>query len=301
MLEIGFIGAGVVGTALATGLSRKGCKVTAVCSRSAASAERLAESLPHCQVYRSAQEAADAAELIFITTPDDVISKVAGEVRWRPGKSVVHCSGAHSLDILAPAKKAGAAVGSFHPLQTFANVAQAIENLPGSTFALEAQEPLRSTLRELASLLQGDWVELKPGDKVLYHAAAVFACNYMVTLVKLATDLWQNLGIPQDQAVKALLPLLHGTINNIGNVGLPGCLTGPISRGDSGTISKHLAALKSRNPSLLAVYKELGLNTIPIALAKGRIDEHKAEELRKLLNHAEPFTALEKTGEEVRK
>ena len=301
MLEIGFIGAGVVGTALATGLSREGCKVTAVYSRSSASAERLAQSLPGCRVYRSAQEAADAAELIFITTPDDVISRVAHEVRWRPGKSVVHCSGAHSLDILAAAKKAGATVGSFHPLQTFASVKQAIENLPGSTFALEAQEPLRATLKELASLLQGDWVELKPGDKVLYHTAAVFACNYMVTLVKLAADLWQNLGIPQGQAVKALLPLLHGTINNIGNVGLPGCLTGPISRGDSGTISKHLAALKSRNPSLLAVYKELGLNTIPIALAKGRIDEHKAEELRKLLNHTEPFAALEKAGEEVRK
>ena len=301
MLKIGFIGAGVVGTALATGLSRKGCEVVAVYSRSLSSAEKLAKSLPHCKVCRSAQEAADAAELTFITTPDDVIATVAAEVRWRPGKSVVHCSGAHSLDILAPAEEDGASVGSFHPLQTFASVAQAIKNLPGSTFALEAGEPLRSTLKELASLLQGDWVELQPGDKVLYHTAAVFACNYMVTLVKLATDLWQNLGIPREQAVKALLPLLHGTINNIGNVGLPGCLTGPISRGDSGTISKHLAALESRNPELLAVYKELGLNTIPIALDKGRIDEPKAEELRKLLNHTEPVGALGKTGEEVRK
>lgn len=301
MLEIGFIGAGMVGTALATGLSRKGCSPTAGSSRSLASAEKLAKSLHNCNVYRSAQEVADASALIFITTPDDVISKVANEVRWHSGKSVVHCSGAHSLDVLDAAKEAGANVGSFHPLQTFANVNQAIENLPGSTFALEAQEPLLSTLKELASTLDGDWVELKPGDKVLYHAAAVFACNYMVTLTKMAIDLWQALGIPEEQALKALVPLLRGTINNIGNIGLPDCLTGPISRGDSGTISKHLAAIKLKNPQLLTTYKELGLNTIPIALAKGSIDEHKAEELRKLLNHAEPLAALSTTKEEVKK
>ena len=283
MVKIGFIGAGTTGTALAVRLSQKGCPVVAVSSRTLSSAQKLAGLVPDCQVYHTAQELADVAELVFITTPDDVIAQVCREVRWRGGQSVVHCSGAHSVDILEAAKKLGADVGSFHPLQTFAGVNQAIENLPGSTFALEAEEPLLSILKELTSLLNGSWVELKPGDKVLYHAAAVFACNYLVTLVKLALDLWQDFGVSSKDATRALLPLLEGTINNINNIGLPNCLTGPVARGDLGTIERHLSALEAKSHSLLITYKELGLQTIPIALAKGKVNEQKAEEMKALL------------------
>jgi predicted short-subunit dehydrogenase-like oxidoreductase (DUF2520 family) len=283
MLKTGFIGAGTTGTALAVRLSQKKWPVVAVSSRTLSSAQRLARRVPNCQVCHTAQELADIAELVFITTPDDVIAQVCSKVRWRKGQSVVHCSGAHSVDILEPAKKLGAAVGSFHPLQTFADVDQAIENLPGSTFVLEAEEPLLSTLKELTRFLNGNWVRLKPGDKVLYHAAAVFACNYLVTLVKLALDLWQNFGISSQDATRALLPLLRGTINNIDNIGLPNCLTGPIARGDLGTIERHLSALEDRSPSLLTTYKELGLQTIPIALAKGKVNEQKAKEMKALL------------------
>ena len=283
MVRIGFIGAGTVGTALAVGLSQRGCPVVAVSSRSLASAEKLAQRVNDCQVCRTSQGVADAAQLVFITTPDDVIAGVASEIQLHEGQGVVHCSGAHSVDILEPAKRLGANVGSFHPLQTFASVNQAIENLPGSTFALEAEEPLLSELKELASVLDGSCVELKPGDKVLYHAAAVFACNYLVTLVKLAVDLWRDFGVPPKEATKALLPLLKGTVNNIDNIGLPHCLTGPIARGDLSTIGKHLNALKAKDSELLITYKELGLQTIPVALAKGRIDEHRAEEMEVLL------------------
>jgi len=287
MLKIGFIGAGTTGTALAVRLSQRGCPVVAVFSRSLSSAQRLAKLVANCQICHTHQEVADAAEIVFITTTDDAIARVASEVQWHAGQSVVHCSGADSVDILEPAKKLGASAGSFHPLQTFASVNQAVDNLPGSTFALEAQEPLLSRLKELASLLNGDWVELKPGDKVLYHAAAVFVSNYLVTLVKLALDLWQDFGVSPKEATKALLPLLKGTINNIDNIGLPHCLTGPISRGDLGTIGKHLSALKAQNSSLLTTYKELGLQTIPVASAKGKIDEHKAGELKDLLSYHE--------------
>ena len=283
MIKIGFIGAGRTGTALAVGLSRKGCPVVAASSRTFSSAQKLAALVPNCQACRTPQEVANLAQLVFITTPDDVISEVCGEVQWRAEQSVVHCSGAHSVDILNSARKFGAAVGSFHPLQTFADVDQAIRNLPGSTFALEAEGSLLSTLKQLTSLLNGDWVELRPGDKVLYHAAAVFACNYLVTLVKLAVDLWLDFGVSSRQATKALLPLLKGTINNIDNVGLPDCLTGPIARGDLGTIERHLTALEGRSPSLLTMYRELGLQTIPIALAKGRVNGQKAEEMKALL------------------
>jgi predicted short-subunit dehydrogenase-like oxidoreductase (DUF2520 family) len=283
MLKIGFIGAGTTGNALAVRLSQRGWPVVAVSSRTVSSAQKLAGLVPNCQVCHTAQELADAAELVFITTPDDVITQVCDEVQWHEGQGVVHCSGAHSVDILESARILGAAVGSFHPLQTFADVNQAIENLPGSTFTLEAEEPLLSTLKELTSLLNGNWVELKPGDKVLYHAAAVFACNYLVTLVKLALDLWLDFGVSSKEATRALLPLLKGTIKNIDAIGLPDCLTGPVARGDLGTIERHLSALEARSPSLLTTYKELGLQTIPIALAKGKIDERKAVEMKALL------------------
>jgi predicted short-subunit dehydrogenase-like oxidoreductase (DUF2520 family) len=283
MLKLGFIGAGTVGTALAVGLSGKGYPVVAVSSRSRASAEKLARLVTDCYVFDTSQGVADSAELVFVTTPDDAIASVVSQIKWHAGQSVVHCSGADSTDILQPAREAGAWVGVFHPLQTFASKRQAIENIPGSTFALEAEEPLLNTLKDMATALGGDWVELKASDKVLYHASAVIACNYMVTLVKLATDLWQTFNVPTQKATKALLPLLKGTIHNIETVGLPQCLTGPIARGDVGTIRKHLDALGKTAPGLVSTYRELGLQTIPIAVAKGRINQNQAQELRAIL------------------
>ena len=283
MLKLGFIGAGTIGTALGIQLSNKGYPVVAVSSRRHTSARNLAQAISGCSPVDGNQEVADRAELIFITTPDDAISPVASQIEWHKGQRVVHCSGADSTDILEPAKKSGACVGVFHPLQTFANVKQAIENTPGSTFALEAEKPLLKTLQDMATVLGGHWIELKASDKVVYHAAAVIACNYLVTLVKLATDLWQTFDVPRTQATEALLPLIRGTIRNIETVGIPECLTGPIARGDSGTIKKHLYALQKAAPDLLTTYRELGLQTIPIALAKGRINKHQAEELKAIL------------------
>jgi len=282
MPDIGFIGAGTTGTAIAVRLAQHGYPVTAVSSRSLNSAEKLAARIRGCKAYSQAQEVADIAELVFITTPDDAISMVAGEIQWHDRQSVVHCSGAHSVDILEAAKQRGADTGCFHPLQTFASIEHAIDNIPGSTFAIEAEEPLASLLKKAAVDLEGDWVTLKAGDKVLYHAAAVIACNYLVTLVKLSTDLWQTFDVPPAQAIKALMPLLQGTLSNIKNVGLPNCLTGPIARGDLGTISRHLESLSKQAPSVLDIYKELGLQTIPIALAKGKIDSQRAVELEAL-------------------
>ena len=283
MLKLGFIGSGTVGTALAVRLSSKGYRVVAVSSRSHNSARNLAQTIDGCQAVDLNQGVAEAAELIFITTPDDVIPAVVSEVQWHSGQSVVHCSGADSTATLEPAKKSGAQVGAFHPLQTFASVKQAIDNIPGSTFALEAEEPLLNTLKEMADALEGHWIELKASDKVVYHASAVIACNYMVTLVKLAIDLWQTFGVPRDQATRALLPLIRGTVSNIDNVGIPQCLTGPIARGDIGTIKKHINALQKVAPSLVSTYRELGLQTIPVALDKGRINQDKAKELEAIL------------------
>ncbi len=287
MLKLGFIGAGTVGTALAVRLKSKGYRIAAVSSRSQASAGNLAEAVGGCQVFNDNQGVADNTELVFITTPDDAIAPVVSRIRWHAGQSAVHCSGADSTDILQPARESGAQVGVFHPLQTFASVEKAIENMPGSTFALEAEEPLLTVLKDMATALDGHWVVLKAGDKVVYHAAAVIACNYMVTLVKLATDLWQTFSIPPHQATQAILPLLQGTIHNIETVGIPQCLTGPIARGDTGTVMKHLDALQKVAPAMLSTYRELGLQTIPIALAKGRINQYQAKELEAILKQPE--------------
>jgi predicted short-subunit dehydrogenase-like oxidoreductase (DUF2520 family) len=196
---------------------------------------------------------------------------------------VVHCSGAESTDILEPARKQGARVGAIHPLQSFASVKQAMENIPGSTFAIEAEKPLLNTLKDIATALHGHIIELRASDKVAYHAAAVMACNYLVTLEKLATDLWQTFSVQRHEAIQALLPLIRGTLNNLETVGIPSCLTGPIARGDTGTIKKHLDSLQKVAPGLLSTYKELGRQTIPISVAKGKINKRQAQELEAIL------------------
>lgn len=283
MHRLGFIGAGTVATVLAVALGNGGYPVVAVSNRSLESARELALLLRGCNAVTSNQEVVDSADLVFITTPDDTIASVAARIRWQPGHSVVHCSGADSTDILSPAREAGAGVGVFHPLQTFASKRQ--ENLPGATFALEAEEPLLTTLKEMATALGGRWIEITAKDRVLYHTAAVFTCNYLVTLANVAADLWQKFNIPQEQALQALVPLIRGTISNIEAVGIPQCLTGPIARGDTGTIKKHLTALHKHAPELVSTYCELGIKTIPIALAKGSLDSGKSDEVTKLLTN----------------
>jgi predicted short-subunit dehydrogenase-like oxidoreductase (DUF2520 family) len=283
MLRLGFIGAGTAGTALAVQLSQRGYPVVAVASRTFASAQGLAGKVPECQAYEMPQQVADAAELVFITTPDDAIAGVVAKLRWGAGKTVVHCSGVASLDILEPARQAGAQVGGFHPLQTFASAQQAIQNLPGSAFGIEAEGELLDRLAKMAQAMEGDWVQLQGEDKVLYHAAAVFACNYWITLMRVASELWGHFGADSSKAIKALMPLLRGTLLNVDSVGLPNCLTGPIARGDLGTIEKHMAALEKEAPEFLTLYRELGLHTIPVALGKGRVDDVGAEAMRKKL------------------
>ncbi len=283
MLKLGFIGAGKVGTALAVLLNRKGYTIAAVYDHTPTAAERLKTLVNTSQVMGNSQQVADIADLTFITTPDSAIQPVVSQINWTPGKSVIHCSGADSTAILEKAQKDGASVGVLHPLQTFAGITQAIDNIPGTTFAIEAEEPLLATLKEMTVSLGGSWIQLKAKDKAAYHAAAVFASNYLVTLVKMATDLWQTFDIPTDQAIKALLPLMQGTLHNIDTLGLPQCLTGPIARGDIGTVKKHLDEISQKTPELFPAYKELGLQAIPVALAKGTIDKVRAKEIEILL------------------
>jgi len=288
---IGIIGAGVTGTALADRLFKQGYRVTAVNSRTLASARRLASSITGCAICNNPQQVADLSQAVFITTPDDKIAAIASSLDWHAGQFVIHCSGVHSTDILEPAHKYGAYSCCLHPLQTFASIEEAIHNMHGSTFALEGDDKALAVAEEMAVALQGNIIRLKASDKILYHAAAVTLSNYLVTLMKTAAGLWQSFGVSQEDAVRAMLPLLKGTVNNIERVGIPGCLTGPIARGDIGTVQKHLQALEKDNRGALDTYRTLGLQTIAIALDKGRISLETADELRSALEGRESFDA----------
>ena len=284
MMTLGFIGAGPVGTTFGVRLSEQGYPVVGVADISVPATERFAGLVKGCRRFASNQALADAADMVFITTADDFIAPVCTGVTWRRGQVVVHCSGASTVQSLESARVQGARVGSIHPCQSFAGIEQAIANLPGSTFGIEAEEPVKTTLTEMARALKGDIVYLTSEDKVLYHAAAAIACNYFVTIEKLATDLWKNFGKTSADGIKAYMPLLRGTLINIENAGFPTCLTGPIARGDVATIRRHLKALETYAPDLVALYKQLGRFTVPIGQDKGSLSADKAAELDRLLS-----------------
>lgn len=282
-MKIGFIGAGRLGSGLALGLWKKGYNVKAVASRTHASSAALADRIEGCAAMENKQDVIDAADLVFITTPDDMIASTVDELTWQEGKSAVHCCGTFSLDVLDSAARAGAATGSFHPLQSFAGSTLIEDSLEGITYGIEAQGVLLETLRDMAEVLGGKSIVLRREDKALYHVAAVFASNYLIALIGTAVDLLSEIGIPREEALEALLPLAGGTIRNLEQKGLPGSLTGPVARGDLGTVQKHLDVLSVKAPELTTIFKELGKRIIPFASAVGNIDDSTAEKMLKLL------------------
>lgn len=278
-LRLGFVGPGTVGTALARGLASAGYPVVSIFGRNAERLRRAVESIPGARAAESAQAVVDAADVVFLTVPDDAIRPVADALVWKAGKAAVHCSGASSIDLLDGPKEQGAAVGAFHPLQTLASLEQAMRNLPGSAVAIEASDSkLEEALAQMARALGGRPFVLH-GDKALYHASAVLACNDLVTLLDASAGLWADLGFTKEEGLKALLPLVRGTIENLGSIGLPNALTGPVSRGDVGTIERNIAALSEHAPETAALYVELARRTIPIARAKGTLSEQAAAQL----------------------
>lgn len=288
-MRIGFVGAGRVARTLSRALTAASYEVVAVASRSPASAELLAGALPGCRVYDTAQEVVEAADLVFLTVPDDSIAAVAAELRWRPGMAAVHCSGATDLDVLAPAAEAGAAIGGFHPMHSFADVEVALETLPGTTFALAGDPALVAQLEEIAHALGGRPIQLPPGSRtrILYHASAPFAAPFVITLLDQASHIWEAFGLTQEDALAAFIPFLRGVVDGVERAGLAGSLSGPVTRGDIGTIRKHLAALSELGPEVVGLYREMTLRSLPLALERGTLSEERAEELRALLTGAD--------------
>jgi predicted short-subunit dehydrogenase-like oxidoreductase (DUF2520 family) len=280
--RIGFIGAGRAGSALATALHDAGYSVVAIASRTPASASALASRIPGARAT-SLQGVIDASDLIFITTPDAAIGDVAAQGRWRPGTAVVHTSGVENRYILQAAADHGAAIGSLHPLQTFAGRDRSAKRFDGTVFAVEAEGELRELLLEIVKALRGRAIEINEAQKALYHASATFASNYVVTLMSLAADIWQRFGWERDDAVAALLPLMQGALSNVEMLGVTGALTGPVARGDVATVEKHIEALRSHDAAVLETYRALARHTLPLARDQGGLSEDAAREIERLL------------------
>lgn len=284
--KIAVVGTGKVGSALALLLDRQGYPISGVASKSIFSASRVAKEINVTATDRP-EEITIGADVVFITTPDREISRVTGEITGRggfkPGQIVLHTSGAHPADEVGAARRAGAFVFSLHPLQSFADIKMAMENLPGSYFALEGDQEARPVAEQIVKDLGGKSFFISAGDKPLYHAAACIASNYLVSLIHFATGLYECFGLSREEAFEALLPLIRGTINNIGQAGPALALTGPLARGDGPTIEGHLEALKESGDLQLDLYRGLGLYTVEVALEKGSINTDQGEKLKEIL------------------
>ena len=283
-LKLGFIGAGRAATTLALGLQSCGHTVAAVASRTPSSADRLAGRIDGCRSYEDPQPVADTCDLVFITTPDAAIGPVAGQLRWRAGSWAVHCSGAETTDILGAARDQGALVGSFHPMQTFASTENVDSSvLSGIAYAVEGQPPLSEALKEMARALGGWPVVVDPQDRALYHLSGFLACGAVVALMAQASEVWKVMGYTREEGQEVLLPILRSTVDSIEARGIPSALTGPISRGDIGTVIKHLDALESRAPSVVPIYCQTALEAVTLSREKGGIDGRIEQELTQLL------------------
>ena len=280
---VGFIGAGRTATALAQGLNNAGYHVGVVASRAPASAHALAGKLPGCDALAAPGDLVQRCDIVFLTVPDDAIASLAAELPWREGQGVVHSSGALSLDALASPLEHSALVGGLHPLQTFATLEESDMSLAGFTFAIEGEGALRNWLEEVVRSLGGHAIHLRPQDRPLYHAAAVMSSGYVATLLDSATKLWETMGFSQEEALRALLPLTRGTLRNVESQGPRKGATGPILRGDAGTVRHHLETLAEMSPETIPLYCQAGLAMVALAPEQHLIDDEQAREMRHLL------------------
>ncbi|MDA1194962.1 MAG: DUF2520 domain-containing protein [Planctomycetota bacterium] len=286
-MKVAIIGAGVLGTSLGILLRRAGYEIAAVCSPNRRSARVAATLIGAGDVVGDNGLAAMGADLVLLAVPDRAIPSVAIEVSaggaLRRGAVVAHCAGGLPAGVLSGVTAAGGHRGAIHPLQSFADVDTAVRMLPDTFFFLEGDSEAVDVLRSVVIALDGRPVEIQGSNKAVYHAAASAASNFLVTLVDYAVTLLHHAGVPRDAALAALLPLIRGTVENLEAVGLPDALTGPIARGDIGTVKRHVRALEKLPGDLVQTYRILARKTIGVAQAKGTIDADAARQLLDIL------------------
>lgn len=266
-LAIGVIGAGRVGRALAIALERAGYRVKGIARRTPGGP------------FASAEALVSSCDLIFLAVPDAALEALAVALPWRAGQGVVHTSGAAGLDVLHAVGTRGAVAGGLHPLQAFPDGDPAPDRFAGTTCGIEGPPALALVLDRIATKVGARPLRLDGANRALYHASAVFASNFAIALLVAARRAWALAGLPEAAARESLLPLLTGAVDNARELPLERALSGPVSRGDSDTVSRHLAALGA-DPALRELYRALGARLLELEL--GHSPETRAA-LRALL------------------
>ena len=209
------------------------------------------------------------ADIFLIGTPDGEIVQAAEQLAasscLQAGATVFHCSGALPSTALQSVKRKGAFVASVHPIKSFASAQAAAASFTGTWCGIEGDAEALETLRPAFEAIGGRTVDLRTEDKLIYHAAAVFASNYLVTLLDVALQAYLKAGIPENVARELIVPLVKGTLDNVVRNGPEQALTGPIARGDYKTVEQQYGALSAWNKKYARLYRQLGVHTARLA------------------------------------
>jgi predicted short-subunit dehydrogenase-like oxidoreductase (DUF2520 family) len=279
-LTIGIVGAGRVGAAIGVAFGRAGHRITGASGRSDVAASRIANLLAGAP-RREAEDVVRNADLVIFTVPDDVLAPLIADLgesgAFHPGVIVAHTSGAHGIGILHPATARGARPLAIHPAMTFTGRPDDADRLvSGISFGVTAPDDLRQTADDLVRELGGSPEWIPEERRALYHTALAHGANHLVTLVNEALDRLRDAGVAQPERV--LSPLLHAALDNTLSFG-DAALTGPVARGDAGTIAKHVDTLQQAAPDSVASYMALARRTADRAIAAGRLSPEDAEPL----------------------
>ncbi len=280
---IGIVGAGAVGTALGVALARAGWPVAAVASRDAGRRERFRGLVPGSRAFAEAAAILDEVELIILAVPDDALPVLAGQLRLYSGQAMIHTSGALGAEVLEPAMAAGTQVGAFHPLVAFADLELAVAALRGATVAIEGDDQLVGLLASMAEAIGAVPVRLAPGTKAAYHAAAVLAAGGFTALLDAIAELGAVAGLDEAGSLAIYGRLAEQTLANARALGISAALTGPMTRGDVGTLDRHLAALEAHAPDVLPLYRAAAEREIVLAESRGVLAPEAAAAMRRSL------------------
>ena len=291
---IGIVGAGAVGTALGVALSRAGWPIHAVASRDPGRRDHFRSLVEVTRVFADPEPILDEVELIILAVPDDVVPALAGSLRMYSGQAMVHTSGALGAEVLAPAMAAGTQIGAFHPLVAFADTERAVAALHGATVAIEGDDQLAGLLADMAEAIGATAVRLAPGSKSAYHAAAVLAAGGFVALLDAIAELGRVAGLDEAGSLAIYGPLIEGTLGNARALGIRAALTGPMTRGDIGTLQAHLDTLRDHAPGVLDLYIAAAVREVALAEERGALAPEAATKMRDVL-----ATALRRGPEPV--
>lgn len=288
-LDVGVIGAGRVGVVLGAALGAAGHRVAAITPGS--HPDRVHALLPQAAVRPATEVARAATDLLLVAVPDDALPRVvAGLGRLRPEQVLAHTSGSHGLAVLRPA---GGRPLALHPAMTFTGHPEDLARLPGIGYGVTAPDGLRQFATRLVADLGGvvEWVA-EP-DRPLYHAALAHGANHLVTLVNEAADALRRSGVRDPH--RLLAPLLRAALDNALRLG-DRALTGPVARGDAGTIADHLRALAGAAPDSVPAYRALARRTADRAITAGQLSPAGAVRLLAALSDPPPRAPVPATA-----